>query len=270
MRASLLLPSLALAGALLLTGSRAVAQVDSTNQAKPELNALPPDRPALDPTPLPPVSPTAPATPRAVPTPSAPPGTFQPARPAQPSAVPPPAVRPVPTDAGVATPAPAPAPGPAKWFVTGNPDLGFGNNGDYSFFSVGLAALFGYRFTDRLAAGPGLTYQYSLLNGTGFSNVGARVFGQFLISDYIFAHVEYEKLSAKLLDYDKSVATRTLVTYRTTVSSLFAGLGYRQQLGSRTALDFLVLYNFNRLENSFVYGQPEFRFNLLFDLGKSK
>ena len=55
-----------------------------------------------------------------------------------------------------------------------------------------------------------------------------------------------------------------------TVNSTFAGIGYRQAMGQRAAFDITVLYNFSRDENYFVYGQPEFRFNFLFDLGSGR
>ena len=261
MRASLLLSSAALAAALLLTGSRATAQVDSTGQTKPELNALPPDEPIA----LPPGNikqqgqdATLEATPAA-------PGTFQPARPAQPAAVPAPARRPVPTDAG--TPVIVkPERARSKWFVTGNTDLGFSGNNRYSVFNIGLSALIGYRITDRFAVGPGITYQHTSIKGPGFSdsysNVGGRIFGQALITDNIFVHAEAEALRTAPIDRFGFLD----LSRRITVNSQFAGLGYRQRMGERAALDIVVLYNFNSFENRYLYGQPEIRFNLLFDL----
>ncbi len=264
MRAPLLLFSFTLA-ALLLTRQGAVAQTDSTEQVKPALNSLPPDRPVLNPVPtLPPAGSGTPA-----PAGGGAPGTFQPARPAQPTAVPAPARRAVPEDAGSAVPQQSVTlgRGPSRWFVAGNPDLGFSASGGYSFFNVGLSTLLGYRITERFAIGPGLTYQYSSISGLGvqsirYSSIGARLFGQALITDNIFAHAEIEALRTPLVD-------RLGILYpdrRALVQSTFAGLGYRQAMGSRAALDIMVLYNFNRTENYYIYGQPEFRFNLLFDL----
>jgi hypothetical protein len=272
MRFSLLLSTIALSGSLMLMGERAVAQVtDSTNQSKPELNTLPPDRPSLDGTPqLPPAGQPAVRPPEPTPQPAAPaqPGTFQPARPAQPRGVPAPAPRPVPQGIGTVKPAESvlPTPPPAKWYVTGNPDLGFSSSNGFSFFNVGLSAMFGYRFTDRFAAGPGLTYQYSSINGIGFSNFGGRLFGQAKLTDKFFVHLEHESLRAEVPYITISGQTATLTTERTIVNSNFGGVGYRQQFSNRAALDILVLYNFSHNENYFLYGQPEFRFNFLFDL----
>ncbi len=269
MRASLLLAFAAFTGGLLLSGGGAVAQVDSTQQVKPELNALPPDRPALDPVPVPPSgSPDRPVQ-QATPAQQAPSGTFQPARPAQPLAVPAPARRPTPTDVGtpVAPELVKPAQEKSKWFVTGNPDLGFSSSSGVNFFNVGLSALLGYRVTERFAIGPGLTYQYSSISVAGFSksfsNIGGRVFGQALITDNFFIHAEHEALRVEVPLIDN---LGQLSTYRATVNSDFAGLGYRQHMGQRAAFDITVLYNFSSANNYFVYGQPEFRFNFLIDL----
>ena len=257
MRASLLLSSAALAAALLLTGSRATAQVDSTDQTKPELNALPPDEPIA----LPPGNPKQQGQDATLETTPAAPGTFQPARPAQPAAVPAPARRPVPTDAG--TPVIVkPERARSKWFVTGNPDLGFSAANGNSYFSAGLSALLGYRLTERFAIGPGLTYQYTSISGHSFSNVGARLFAQALITDNIFVHAEAEALRTPEVDR----AGYVNLNRRITVNSQFAGLGYRQAMGERAAFDIVVLYNFSYAQNFFVYYQPEFRFDFLFDL----
>lgn len=262
MRFSLLLSSTALAGALLLTSGRAAAQVDSVHQIKPSLNDLPPSEPEPFVTPLPGGS--NPKQHDQV-APAATPGTFQPARPAQPSVVPTPAKRPLPTDVGTQVPDPVKETKRerSKWFVAANPALGFSSIQGFSYFNAGLTALFGYRVTDRFAIGPGLNYQYSSINGTGFSNVGARVFAQGLLTDNIFIHAEHEALRVEVPLVDNF---GRLTTYRTTVNSTFGGLGYRQPIGSRAAFDIMLLYNFSREENFFIYGQPEFRFNFLFDL----
>jgi hypothetical protein len=152
--------------------------------------------------------------------------------------------------------------------VTGNPDLGFSSRDGYSFFNVGLTALFGYRVTDRLAIGPGMTYQYSSIDGKGYSNLGGRIFAQGIITESIFLHAEHEALRAEVpvIVFDPVTRQNVLSTFRTNVQSTFAGPGYRQRMGSRAAFDIVLLYNFNRAENFFLYNQPEFRFNLLFDL----
>ncbi len=276
MRASLLLSTLVLTGTLLLASNRAAAQVtDSTEQVKPELNGLPPDRPSLDATPQAPpagqpaVRPTQP-TPQPTPQPDAP-GTFQPARPPQPRAVPAPAPRPIPQGIGTVKP-PEPvmvAKPPAKWYVTGNPDLGFSSSYGISFFNAGLSAMFGYRFTERFAAGPGFVYQYSSINGIGFSNIGGRIFGQALITDKFFVHLEQEFLRAQSPLFLQNPTNGSIVYQGNellTIKSTFGGIGYRQRFSDRAAFDILLLYNASYDQNSFLYGQPELRFNLLFDL----
>lgn len=264
----------AAASLLLLSAGAARAQVEPT---KPELNTLPPDRPVLDATPQPttPRTPPRQDVPPPQPTPANPSGTFTPARPPQPNALPDPAKRPAPENVGTVKPeAPTDKPGllPAdKYFITGNPDLGFSSSNGVSFFNVGLAAMLGYRVTDRLALGPGIVYKYTSYGGYGFSNIGGRIFGQALITDNIFIHAEHEIMRAEvptiLIGVLPSGQTQAiLLTERKTVNSTFGGLGYRQHMGSRAALDILLLYNFSYDTNYFLYGQPEFRFNLTFDL----
>jgi hypothetical protein len=126
--------------------------------------------------------------------------------------------------------------------------------------------MLGYRLTDRFAIGPGLIYQYySFSNGStkfSFSNVGARVFGQAVITDNIFIHAEHEVLRTPYVD----AAGYLYPDRRTSLNSTFLGGGYRQHLGSRTALDIMMLLNLSYETNFYVYGQPEIRFNILFDL----
>ena len=166
MRFSHLFSSAAVVAALLLAG-QASAQVDTTG-VKPQLDALPPlEEPPL----LPPMGNPKQSMdnmPPAASPQTAPEGTFQPARPAQPKATLPAAKRPVPE--GVGSPVPTTSEkesGSSKWFVTGNPDLGFSSSYGYRFFGVGVAAMLGYRITDRFAAGPGLVYNYSSISGNG-------------------------------------------------------------------------------------------------------
>lgn len=264
------------AGLLLLTGGAARAQVAPTSPPPP------PDKPVLDA--LPPLEPTTSPRPvlrneygepeRDEPRPTQPGQVddgFRPARPAQPTQVPTPAARPMAPTVG--TPAPAPPAAPPvettepKWFVGGNPTLGFNSSGGISYFNAGFAGLLGYRLNDKIAVGPGLTIQYASYSGTSTVNYGARAFGQFLITEAIFAHVEHEVLQAQVPKIILTSPTTVQITPENKVfNSSFAGLGYRQYLGARSMLDIMVLYNFNRSDNYRIYGQPEFRFNLLFNL----
>lgn len=262
-------------GLLLILPLGVSAQVVDSTQVKPELNTLPPDRPALEPVPQLPTSPTpapsrpAPAAPAPAPAP-APGGGFQPARPPQPNAQPGPA-RNSAVDAGtpVAPPTVTPEPPPARWFVEGNPDIGFGGSDDFTYFSLGLSAYLGYRISDRLAIGPGAVYQYTSFGPYKFSNVGGRVFGQFVIAENFFLHGEHEVLLAEVPVQLFSATSHQylgLAKEKTTLNSTFLGIGYRSRLGQRFALDIMALYNFDRDTNYFIYSQPELRFNLLFDL----
>lgn len=264
------------ASLLLLTGGAARAQVAPTSPPPP------PDKPVLDA--LPPLEPTTAPRPvlrneygepeRDEPRPTQPGQVddgFRPARPAQPTQVPTPAARPMAPTVGTPTPA-LPAAPPVettepKWFVGGTPAISFSSQNGVSYFNIGAAALLGYRLTPKLAIGPGFTYRYASYGGVGLTNYGVRGFAQFLITEAVFAHVEHEVLRADDIQVlGQQGSTLYVNIKRKTFNSSFAGLGYRQYLGARTMLDIMVLYNFNRTENYLFYSQPEFRFNLLFNL----
>ncbi len=96
---------------------------------------------------------------------------------------------------------------------------------------INFSPLVGYRFSDRLSAGTGLTYMnYSdrrFVPTFTTSMVGGRVFGRFHFSDQIFFHGEYESLLSKLLDNN---GTQLDSRWR---SAALAGIGYMMNLGSR-------------------------------------
>ncbi|MFW5707491.1 MAG: hypothetical protein ACOCX0_02710 [Bacteroidota bacterium] len=128
---------------------------------------------------------------------------------------------------------------------------------------VVISPLVGYRITNRLTSGGGLTYQYYRDSGwaglTGFTTVthiyGGSVFSRYQITRDFFAHAEYEALNLdSQLNWEVNPETRS----RFWEHNYFLGGGYRAALSDRTHLNLMVLYNFNR--DSRVYFQnPVFR-----------
>ena len=146
-----------------------------------------------------------------------------------------------------------------RLFFGGILGLQFGSDQTY----VEVAPLIGYRVSPRFSAGMNLKYMYykfSPDNGFGYSEsrYGGGPFGRFFIYEGLFAHAEYELLSMEVPDlYGKF--------HRKNVSSVFVGGGYRQMMGSRSALDLMILWNLNDSPDS-PYINPLFHFGFAFGI----
>jgi hypothetical protein len=120
-------------------------------------------------------------------------------------------------------------------FFGGNMGLQFGK---VTFFE--LSPLVGYNFTEKIAAGVGITYQYYRYKDKTYemeTNVyGARVFGRYFFTDNLFGHVEYEHLNLEAFDFYPS--------RRVDVGSFLAGGGYFQRFNRNSGLVVMLLYNF--------------------------
>lgn len=121
-------------------------------------------------------------------------------------------------------------------FVGGN--LGF-QFGTVTFAEV--SPLVGYRFTEKISAGIGATYQYYRYKDQLYeltTNVyGGRIFGRYFFTEYLFGHVEYEYLNLDAFDFYP-------VRRRVNVESLLAGGGYFQRIGANSGIFAMILYNF--------------------------
>jgi hypothetical protein len=155
--------------------------------------------------------------------------------------------------------------------------LGYNSYNGYGQFSASIAPAIGYRVTEKLAVGPGISYaynNYSFASGyfsqgspkisTSYKNLGVKVFAQYMVYKQFFAHAEYEVTQAEIPGIDSG---GNLAKYKTTIQTPLAGAGYRQQFSDRAAADIVVLYNFNDGYQD-IYGQPVIRFSFLFNLGK--
>ena len=163
-----------------------------------------------------------------------------------------------------------------KLFIYSNFGLGYYSNSYIGQFNFSLAPALGYRITEKFAAGPGISYAYKNYSaGKGYvfangqtsiasSNIGVKVFAQYIVYNEFFIHGEYEVTRAEILDLD---VNNQLVRLTKTVSTPLLGLGYRNQFSDRVAGDILLLYNFDN--NIFsIYPNPVYRFSLLFNLGR--
>ena len=121
-----------------------------------------------------------------------------------------------------------------KFFVGGN--LGF-QFGTVTF--VDVSPLVGYKFSDKISAGIGATYQYYHYKDKYYdfqTNVyGGRVFGRYFFTDYVFGHAEFEYLNLEAFDFQRK---------RVDVTSVLAGGGYIQRFGNHSGIYAMILYNF--------------------------
>jgi hypothetical protein len=138
----------------------------------------------------------------------------------------------------------------------GNIGLQFGR---YTF--VDISPLVGYKVTDQLIMGLGATYIYYSVDDFPYkysTNIfGGRTFSKYYLMENLFAHLEYEILNMEVLD------DLTYKLVRTNIPSLFAGGGYRQMMGERSAFELLLLYNLMEERNS-PYQNPIIRAGFVF------
>ncbi|WP_426491934.1 hypothetical protein [Hymenobacter sp. 102] len=242
------------AGLVGLAPTVSAQTTDTTRTGKPQLNTAPPGS-APTPRPQQPVYQPTPAAP--APEPNVP-ASNMPYDPNRPSGLD------LPERPGVA----APPPPLRKYFLYSNFGLGFSSIYGFSQFSASVAPAIGYRFTERFAAGPGISYAYNSYSLRGAESIktnslGLKGFAQFIVYKEFFLHAEYEVTNAEVLYQDTN--TGQLFKRKLNVTTPLAGAGYRTRFSDRAAADIVVLYNFNDGIND-IYGQPVIRFSFLFDL----
>lgn len=268
---------------LLVGGAVGLSALGARAQDKPVLNTAPPGPPVVTPRPTAPVpTPVTPEpspmpepvnnAPAPQPSPDAPSGLDFPNRKT--------------TKAGGAEDKPL-----TRKFLYTNLGLGFTSVSGISNFNVSLAPALGFRLTDKLAVGPGISYSYNnySLSPEGFyntygylyptptgnltangsnslssSSLGFKAFAQYIVYKEFFIHAEYEVTNAQLAGYDQN---NYLVKLNKTVTSPLAGIGYRSYLGDRAAVDIVGLYNFGNSVFS-LYPGLNLRFSLLFNIGQ--
>ncbi|HRY32989.1 MAG TPA: hypothetical protein P5531_08475 [Bacteroidales bacterium] len=157
---------------------------------------------------------------------------------------------------------PDPVPLSERIFFGGDLGLQFGD-----VVIVDISPLAGYKFTEKLVAGLGITYQYykdkRFSPAFSTSIYGGRLFSRYFIMENIFAHAEYE-----LLNYDALfVDPYSLYSFkdRITANNVYVGVGYRQPIGGNAAIDLLILYNLNESAQS-LYQNPILRMGVVFGI----
>lgn len=130
--------------------------------------------------------------------------------------------------------------------VGGGLGLSFGSQQD--FFSI--SPMIGYRVTERMLAGTGLTYRYTKAKyyspATKLNDYGANPFLRYTIFNGIFLQTEYEYLNYEFPIYVQTPSGVELDnTVRKAYNSFLAGGGFVQPIGDKAAFYLLALYNFS-------------------------
>ncbi len=126
---------------------------------------------------------------------------------------------------------------------------------------IDISPLAGYKFTETVSAGAGITYIYYKYKDSYYtystSIYGGRIFGRYLFTNNLFAHAEVELLNMEL--YDLNINDY----YRKNIISPFVGGGYIQRFSNNAGLYLLLLFNLNDSAES-PYTNPIIRigFNL--------
>lgn len=135
---------------------------------------------------------------------------------------------------------------------------------------VDLSPTIGYRLTDQLTLGTGVSYKYNHINdytldqnsGRWYdyrSNIyGGSIWGRYYLLRNIFAHAEIEQLRINYNYTSVSSILPTNVSNGVDVTSVLVGGGYRQPLGGHVYFNILILFNLN--ETDFTpYNNPIIR-----------
>ncbi len=131
---------------------------------------------------------------------------------------------------------------PLKERIVVGGGLGLSFSSQQDFFSI--APMIGYKVTERMLAGTGITYRYTKYKyyspAIKLIDYGFNPFVRYTIFNGIFLHTEYE-----YLNYEFPDPISPEKTTRQGYNSFLAGGGFVQPIGDKAAFYLLALYNFS-------------------------
>lgn len=145
-----------------------------------------------------------------------------------------------------------PFPDRDKVYFGGGLGLWFGTRTSF----VNLSPIVGYRVTEKYSAGVGITYiniqDRSYAPPITLNAFGGNIFNRFLLTDFLFAHAEYEILNGNW----------TLTERRFNLENIWVGGGLRQHAGG-SSLMIYALWNLNEtLYSKAYFPSPQIRVGL--------
>ncbi len=141
-----------------------------------------------------------------------------------------------------------------SYFTGGSLGLQFG-----SVVMIDVSPQIGFFPLEHISLGAGFTYQYisdRRYNPRYDINVyGGRAFTRLYlpIFESLFAHIEYEYMAYRTNMFNVNGDMEWIK-----MNNFFVGPGYRQRIGGRSAINLMVLWNFNESEYS-LYSNPVIR-----------
>lgn len=120
---------------------------------------------------------------------------------------------------------------------------------------IDLSPTVGYRVTDKLEAGVGITYKYFRIKnyfydyttGTKYdlkTNIyGGSLYARYALIENLFVHIEYERLLYNYTDIYFVSGNATKSKAEATINSFFIGGGYRQRISGRSYFYVMGLWN---------------------------
>ncbi len=124
----------------------------------------------------------------------------------------------------------------SKIYGGGGIGLWFGSSGS----NVNLNPQIGYKLTEKFSMGVGATYMYisdkRFLPPINFNIYGGDIFSHYIITDFLFAHAEYELLNGNW--------NTPLDNSRFFIQNVWVGGGLRQHMGN-SSLNLMCLWNLN-------------------------
>jgi hypothetical protein len=121
-----------------------------------------------------------------------------------------------------------------RMFIGGGLGAQFGSK-----TAINIAPVVGYKITDQITAGVGITYEYYHYVYSNYNfetNIfGGSVFGRYYFTKFLFGQAEVEYLNLDAYD--------TYPVRRVGVESVLAGGGYIQRFGQNSGVVLMLLYN---------------------------
>jgi hypothetical protein len=108
---------------------------------------------------------------------------------------------------------------------------------------IELSPKIGYHLTEKTLVGGGITYIYYAENTPQYGKLqtsiyGGSIFGSYEPIDNLFGWVEYELLNNQYYNINGDLT-------RKWIASPFIGIGYRQEIGEKSFVQLMLLYNLN-------------------------
>ena len=130
-----------------------------------------------------------------------------------------------------------------RFFFGGNLGLAFGTT-----TYIEISPLVGYYINEKLSAAVGPIYQYYKYRPYDISMniIGGRVYSRYLVFRSVFIHVEEGLLFVKSDLYNMQ-GNENNDDYKP-VNQLLVGGGFKQQLGERSAVNLVILWNLTESE----------------------